>query len=140
MTPVQFVTKYGAGLPVAGEYAGQLSNGGEDIALQLPEPFDANVLKFSYGDKWYPLADGEGYSLEVIDPGEDRPSWDQQSSWRIGALQGTAGSGISLSAGTMQITDIGDPVALAASAIGAWSPTFAWSQVGGTGLASFGDA
>ena len=131
--PIQFEAKYGAGLPVAGAYTGQLSNGGEEIALQLPVPFDANILKFAYGDKWYPLADGGGYSLEIIDPGEGRPSWDQQSSWRIGALQGTPGSGISLSAGTKQITDISDPVTLAASVIGAWSPALRWEQIGGPG-------
>lgn len=135
-----FEAKYGAGLPVAGQYTGKLSNGGEQLVLQLPVPYDANIQKFTYNDSWYPLSDGVGYSMEIIDTAARVATWDQQSAWRIGALQGTPGSGISLSAGSLQITDIETPVTLGGSAIGAWTPTFAWTQVGGVGIASFGDA
>jgi hypothetical protein len=63
-----FELRYGPGLPVAGEYAGQLDNAGERITL-----LDAQsqiIADFIYGTDapWPVVADGDGPSLEVIDP------------------------------------------------------------------------
>ena len=41
---------------------GLLDNGGEKLALQLPPPFDANVLTLAYSDAWQPSTDGSGRS------------------------------------------------------------------------------
>ena len=41
-----FQSRYGGGLNVAGVYSGALDNNGEQLALRLPQPWDANVLRF----------------------------------------------------------------------------------------------
>jgi hypothetical protein len=61
-----FEAKYSPGLPVVGQYEGNLSNAGEQIKLQ-----DAagNVIHdFRFEDSWYPTTDGDGFSLVVKDP------------------------------------------------------------------------
>jgi hypothetical protein len=63
-----FQSTYGTGVNVAGEYSGNLSNGGERIVLSLPLPFDAAILRFEYRDTWYPATDGDGSSLTINDP------------------------------------------------------------------------
>jgi CotH protein/Fn3 domain-containing protein/lamin tail-like protein/chitobiase/beta-hexosaminidase-like protein len=62
-----FEARYDSGLPVAGEYSGNLSNGGEQIVLT-----DSNSLTihdFIYDDAlpWPTSPDGDGPSLEVVD-------------------------------------------------------------------------
>jgi hypothetical protein len=63
-----FRSTYGTGVNVAGEYSGNLSNGGERIVLSLPSPLDAAILRFEYTDTWYPATDGDGSSLAINDP------------------------------------------------------------------------
>jgi len=63
-----FRSTYGTGFNVAGEYSGNLSNGGERIVLSLPSPLDAAILRFEYKDTWYPATDGDGSSLAINDP------------------------------------------------------------------------
>jgi len=63
-----FRSAYGTGINVAGEYSGNLSNGGEKIVLSLPLPLDIAILRFEYSDKWYPVTDGDGSSLTISDP------------------------------------------------------------------------
>ncbi len=79
-----FETRYppeANGIRIAGEYEGNLANGGEAIALTDPGGFE--VLRFRYDDGWYPKTDGDGYSLVLADaqgegglddPGRWRPS------------------------------------------------------------------
>jgi len=81
-----FTSRYGAGLPVAGQYTGRLDNDGEQ--LTLTDATGAPLLDFSYGDRWYPQADGDGYSLVVIDPAATVSSWGTPASWRASALVG----------------------------------------------------
>lgn len=66
-----FEKRCGAGLPIAGEYAGQLNNAGETVGLV--DAKGATILEFTYGTKapWPAAADGFGPSLERIDLGED---------------------------------------------------------------------
>lgn len=57
---------------IAGEYTGNLDNGGEKIEL---EDACGNVIhEFKYDDDWREVTDGDGYSLTVIDP-NDMPSY-----------------------------------------------------------------
>jgi len=74
----------GTGVNIAGEYDGNLSNSGEDIIVQLARPLEAAVLRFSYSDQWYPATDGEGQSLEIIDPTAHPATWGEAASWRPG--------------------------------------------------------
>ncbi|MFC1781253.1 lamin tail domain-containing protein, partial [Planctomycetota bacterium] len=68
-----FVTRYGqqAISAVAGEYQGQLSNGGETV--ELTDIWEGEVLEFTYDDQWYPSTDGSGDSLELTELGQSNP-------------------------------------------------------------------
>jgi hypothetical protein len=71
-----FEAVYGSKLPVVGEYAGSLSNGGEKI--QLVDATGGIVQGFTYKDSWFDLTDGLGLSLTVFDPqgdGNDPANW-----------------------------------------------------------------
>jgi len=67
-------------VPIAGEYAGDLDNGGE--TLTLVDPLDSVVLTLRFGDavSWPVAADGLGYSLVLDDPIAN-PSY--ASAWRV---------------------------------------------------------
>jgi hypothetical protein len=77
-----FAAKYGANARVAGQYAGRLSNAGEQIVLTLPQSFEAAILRFSYEDTWHPTTDGRGDSLAIIEPTAAPALWNEASSWR----------------------------------------------------------
>ena len=71
-----FAATYGAGIPIAGEFAGSFAKGGETIALVQPGPApDQEVLieRVTYGNSppWPAAADGTGPSLQLIDPAQD---------------------------------------------------------------------
>jgi len=79
-----FVSRYGtSGITIAGTYTGNLSNGGEDIVLQLPWPYEAAVMRFEYKDSWYPTTDGLGHALEIIDATAKPATWDEKESWQM---------------------------------------------------------
>ena len=65
-----FESRYGAGLPVAGEWevGDRLSNGGENLKLSLGQ--GTSIHEFDYDDSFpWPLAsDGLGYSLTLVSP------------------------------------------------------------------------
>ncbi len=61
-----FAARYGAGLPCAGQYQGSLNNAGERIELQ--DAVRKVIQAFTYGDDWYDITDGDGYSLTARDP------------------------------------------------------------------------
>ena len=77
-----FRSAYGTGIDIAGEYSGSLSNGGEQIVLQLPKPLDAAILRFAYSDKWHPATDGGGSALEIKNPLAHPATWNDPESWR----------------------------------------------------------
>jgi hypothetical protein len=102
LTPGQFVVivsdeaafraRYGNAAAVAGQYAQNLSNAGERIRLRLPEPFDGDILDFTYDDLWYPTTDGDGYSLVIRVPSAAAATWNDKASWRpSGAVGGSPG-------------------------------------------------
>ena len=77
-----FQSHYDVGVPVAGEFAGDLDNAGEGLTLRLPAPYDAAILDFRYSDGWYPTTDGQGHSLVVRDASAPRAAWDDAATWR----------------------------------------------------------
>ena len=66
---------------IAGEYDGNLSNDGERI--EILGAGDAIIRAFTFNDKspWPEAADGDGYSLELIDP-LSNPNHDVAANWR----------------------------------------------------------
>jgi hypothetical protein len=82
-----FAARYGQGLPCAGQYGGNLSNGGERIELQ--DAAGTLIQAFTYRDDWYDITDGGGYSLTVRDPGAADPNaWADPGAWRPSAWAG----------------------------------------------------
>ena len=64
-----FAARYGNELPVAGQWVGGLNNTGETITLEYA---DGTRHQFAYSDRWYRDTDGEGPSLEIVDPARRR--------------------------------------------------------------------
>ncbi len=77
-----FQNRYGTAIPVAGQFQGNLGNSSERLRLQLPAPNEINILDFDYDDGWYPITDGSGFSLVIIDALGPRNSWRERTSWR----------------------------------------------------------
>jgi hypothetical protein len=89
--PAAFTARYGSGIPVAGQYSGNLDNDGERV--RLVDAAGEEILDFEYSDNWYPLTDGLGFSLVIVDPAAPFNTWGRKSSWRAsGVLAGTPGS------------------------------------------------
>jgi len=76
-----FRNYYGYTARVAGQYAGGLSGGGEDIVLVLAWPLEAAIMRFEYNDTWYPTTDGGGHSLTINDATAHPSLWDDAESW-----------------------------------------------------------
>jgi len=77
-----FQSAYRTGINIAGEYSGNLSNGGENIILKLPWPLEAAILRLEYSDRWYPTTDGSGNSLMIYDPAAHPATWNEPESWQ----------------------------------------------------------
>ena len=89
-----FAARYGEGLPVAGQFTGNLSNGGEQIRVEDGD--GAVIVDFLYADQrpWPIAADGNGPSLELIDPlSTPVNEFGQANRWKASdILNGTPGS------------------------------------------------
>jgi VCBS repeat-containing protein len=88
-----FEARYGGGLPVLGEYQGDLDNSAAQILLT--DPFDQVIVDFRYEDRddWPRWADGFGSTLEVLDvdgPYGDGGNW--RASSQFGGSPGAASS------------------------------------------------
>ncbi|MHC4742607.1 MAG: lamin tail domain-containing protein, partial [Planctomycetota bacterium] len=82
-----FEARYGAGLNVAGQYAGRLDNNGERIEFQ--DAVGTVIQNFEFEDNWYELTDGPGYSLTMVDPASGDPNdWDRKFGWRSSLYSG----------------------------------------------------
>ncbi len=80
-----FRARYGAALPVVGQYAGSLDNAGE--RLEIVDAIGRVVQSFTYSDDWFKNTDGKGYSLTVKDPkAADPNSLNDQGAWRASTL------------------------------------------------------
>ena len=89
-----FQQRYGSSVNVLGEWAGKLSNDGEQLVLSRSK--GNPILDFTYRDNelWPVEADGFGATLELISPGdtprEDFSSFDRwQGSGALGGSPGT---------------------------------------------------
>ncbi|MHC4642421.1 MAG: lamin tail domain-containing protein, partial [Planctomycetota bacterium] len=69
---VAFESRYGTDLSdiIAGEYIGNLqnslNNGGEKI--KLVDYSNGTIAEFKYENGWYPITDGDGFSLTMTEP------------------------------------------------------------------------
>jgi hypothetical protein len=99
-----FQQRYGTGPLIAGEYTNVLSvvdgtrttnsldNAGERLVLE--GRLGERILDFEYDDAWYPITDGFGFSLVIVDDQADPGTWGLKTSWRpSGELDGSPGSG-----------------------------------------------
>ena len=66
---------------MVGQYEGRLSDDGENIILQLPEPMEAALMRFRYDDTWRPSTDGGGMSLVVTDLAAPVLLWGTPEGW-----------------------------------------------------------
>lgn len=100
-----FISRYGQahalaeGLGDAGQFgvfSGQLSNGGEVISLL--DPNNAVIQQFTYDDGWYGVTDGDGFTLEFVDPSNpDLSAWNDEDNWQAsGPNNGTPGAGVAV--------------------------------------------
>ncbi|HEU0009644.1 MAG TPA: lamin tail domain-containing protein [Verrucomicrobiae bacterium] len=85
-----FSSIYGNSRPVAGQFSGQLDNKGED--LRLVDSSGEKILDFSYDPDWYPITDGFGFSLVIVNENALWSTWGLKSSWRpSGVFLGSPG-------------------------------------------------
>ena len=109
-----FVMRYGSGLPVAGEYAGNFSNSGESV--ELVGANDITLISFSYDDGEAELksADGSGPSLVAVEEDGD-PEY--HFYWRIsdeaGGSPGERPESVSNTVLTPTVTLEGDRIFIA---------------------------
>ena len=82
-----FMARYGTELPVAGQWSGGLGNGGELITLTVNSEI---IQQFTYDDAWHPATDGNGPSLEIINPSGEITLWNRAAGWQ--ASNNAAGS------------------------------------------------
>jgi hypothetical protein len=86
-----FTARSGPTLDVAGQFAGALENGGERI--QLVDARNEEILDFAYDNGWYPVTDGLGFSLVVVDELAEPDAWGTRLNWRAsGSGGGSPGS------------------------------------------------
>jgi hypothetical protein len=94
-----FGNSYGWGIPVVGEFDGQLDNGGETLTLIKPGATPAQDLivdRVTYDDDppWPSAPDGSGPSLQLIDPAQDNnrvSNWGASADWRQFTFTGVVG-------------------------------------------------
>jgi hypothetical protein len=103
-----FRQRYGNLALVAGKFEQSLNNGGEEIRLVLPEPYETNILSFEYSDDWYAATDGSGFSLVIDDPLASRGAWTEARNWRasnfINGSPGFVDSGLDV--GILKINEV----------------------------------
>jgi len=72
---------------IAGQYSGSLDNAGERIELQ--DALGTTILNFRFKDGWYHITDGNGFSLNIIDPANPDPNtWEYGRHWQPGSVKG----------------------------------------------------
>ncbi|MFT5105838.1 MAG: hypothetical protein ACI9UA_001460, partial [Pseudoalteromonas tetraodonis] len=82
-----FEARYGAGLPVAGEFSGNLSNGGEPVALSFAGSNPIHEWAYTDASPWPDAADGSGPALVLVNP-LDVPDHALAANWTAGAVGG----------------------------------------------------
>jgi hypothetical protein len=83
--------RYGGGLLIAGEFGGALNSAGE--TLHLEDAAGEKILEFVYNNSWYPITDGLGFSLVIVNDLALWSTWGDKASWRAsGGLNGAPGA------------------------------------------------
>ncbi len=97
-----FAAAYGTAIPLTGQFGGNLKNGGETLRLVIPgatPDLDVIVDTVEYHNTppWPAAADGEGSSLQLIDPNQDNKrvgNWTATPQWQFVQVTGTATSSL----------------------------------------------
>ena len=85
-----FNTRYPSATGVAGQFLGTLDNNGETIRLE--DAGGEKILEFAYNNSWYPITDGYGFSLAIVDENAYWDTWGTKESWRpSGTVNGSPG-------------------------------------------------
>ena len=77
-----FQARYGNGVSIAGEFAGDLSNNGEDIDLRAGTGEVMFSVRYDTADPWPASADGPGATLELVDNDVSAERANKYYSWR----------------------------------------------------------
>ncbi len=80
-----FEARYGTGRPIAGEFEGNLDNGGE--RLRIEDIVGEEVLDFTYDDDWFPVPTGQYRSFVVRDAVPAYDSYSTPTTWALSADQ-----------------------------------------------------
>ncbi len=89
--PAAYVSRYGAGATIAGTFAGALDSKGERV--KLDDSVGEQIMDFTYNNTWYPITDGLGFSLVVVNENAPFDVWDQKEGWRAsGVINGSPGA------------------------------------------------
>jgi len=89
-----FAAAFGSGLPVAGVFPNNLSNSGEPIQLRRANGSILHSFTFSDLPPWPVEADGDGYSLVLVDP-YSNPNHGSPLSWRASLVANGGNPGAS---------------------------------------------
>lgn len=129
-----FKSRYGNGLPIAGEWTGALSNGGEELIVLAS---DLTVIQqFEYDDAWYKRTDGDGSSLEVIDTEGD---YEDPRNWRPSlAFNGTPAAAPIMTVDVVVNEVLANPQSPAVDAIELINTTGSTINIGGWWLSDQG--
>ncbi|MGI9241269.1 MAG: lamin tail domain-containing protein, partial [Verrucomicrobiales bacterium] len=89
-----FESRYGAGMPIAGEWepGDRLSNGGERLKLSFGAGIPIRDFEYLDESPWPSAPDGGGFSLTLIDPGSN-PDHKDPASWRSSVAPGGSPGG-----------------------------------------------
>jgi len=72
---------------IAGEFTGAINNAGERI--ELVDALGQVIHNFRFKDGWYPITDGDDFSLNIIDPTNPDPnSWEYAQYWQASSIAG----------------------------------------------------
>jgi len=86
-----FNAAFGAGRPIAGTFPANLDNGGARITLRRPDQVTVQTFEYKDEEPWPLAADGDGYSLVLVDP-LSAPDHSDPMSWRASvAVSGSPG-------------------------------------------------
>jgi len=113
-----FESKYGTSVNTAGQYIGSLDNNGERI--KLVDAVGKTILDFEYKEGWYPITDGDGFSLTIIKPG-DSAVYSSEGLFAHWKLDDGTGNTATDSAGSNNGALIGNPTWTAGPIDGALS-------------------
>lgn len=82
-----FSSRYGtSGIRIAGNFSGKLDNAGETVELSH-DAFGV-ISSFAYNNAWFPLADGQGFSLTLRNVSTETQLLGEKASWQTSSLLG----------------------------------------------------